>query len=79
MNNGLRPAVEFCQVVTQTRNIGDTALSVAGDVANQWMSVAQCFAGRRARRPPLALVENPARKRDGLEWTVHLRRRAFLC
>lgn len=44
-------AVEFCQVVTQTRNIGDTALSVTGDVANQWMNVAQCFAGP-PRTPP---------------------------
>jgi uncharacterized protein (TIGR03084 family) len=38
-------ASEFCQVVTQTRNIADTALSVTGAVATQWMAVAQCFAG----------------------------------
>jgi uncharacterized protein (TIGR03084 family) len=38
-------ASEFCQVVTQTRNIADTALSVTGDIATQWMAVAQCFAG----------------------------------
>lgn len=38
-------ATDFCQVVTQCRNIADTNLSVAGDVAKQWMSVAQCFAG----------------------------------
>jgi uncharacterized protein (TIGR03084 family) len=38
-------ATEFCQVVTQTRNIADTALSVTGDIATQWMAVAQCFAG----------------------------------
>jgi uncharacterized protein (TIGR03084 family) len=38
-------AVEFCQVVTQVRNIGDTRLLVKGDVANEWMSMAQCFAG----------------------------------
>lgn len=38
-------AEEFCQVVTQTRNIGDTSLNVTGDVATRWMSVAQCFAG----------------------------------
>lgn len=44
-------AVEFCQVVTQTRNIGDTGLSVTGPVANRWMSVAQCFAGP-PRMPP---------------------------
>ena len=42
-------AVEFCQVVTQTRNIADTALQVTGPVANEWMGMAQCFAG-----PPVA-------------------------
>jgi len=43
-------AVEFCQVVTQVRNIADTRLSVSGDAAERWMRIAQCFAG-----PP----ENP--------------------
>ena len=38
-------ATEFCQVVTQCRNIGDTSLEVSGEVAPQWMAVAQCFAG----------------------------------
>lgn len=38
-------ATEFCQVVTQCRNIADTSLAVTGDVAQQWMAVAQCFAG----------------------------------
>lgn len=38
-------AVEFCHVVTQGRNIADTALEVAGDTATRWMAVAQCFAG----------------------------------
>jgi uncharacterized protein (TIGR03084 family) len=38
-------ALEFCQVVTQTRNVADTALEVVGDVATRWMSIAQCFAG----------------------------------
>jgi uncharacterized protein (TIGR03084 family) len=38
-------AVSFCQVVTQTRNVADTALEVTGDVARRWMSIAQCFAG----------------------------------
>ena len=45
-------AVEFAQVVTQVRNVNDTALEITGDIANQWMSMAQCFAG-----PP---VEPPA-------------------
>ena len=39
------PAADFCQVVTQTRNIADTNLAVTGDVATQWMAIAQCFAG----------------------------------
>lgn len=38
-------AVEFAQVVTQTRNIADTDLEVEGPVATAWMENAQCFAG----------------------------------
>ena len=38
-------AVEFCQVVAQTRNIADTELAVTGETATRWMSFAQCFAG----------------------------------
>ena len=38
-------AVEFCQVVTQVRNIADTSLRVSGDTATRWMAIAQCFAG----------------------------------
>lgn len=38
-------AVEFAQVVTQTRNIDDTSLRVSGPVATNWMRIAQCFAG----------------------------------
>lgn len=44
-------ATEFCQVVTQTRNIADTDLEVTGDVAVEWMAMAQCFAGP-AEDPP---------------------------
>ena len=38
-------AEEFCQVVTQVRNIADTNLSVTGSNAAAWMEQAQCFAG----------------------------------
>jgi uncharacterized protein (TIGR03084 family) len=38
-------ALEFCQVVTQVRNIADTALKVTGEPATSWMRLAQCFAG----------------------------------
>lgn len=38
-------ASEFCHVVTQGRNIAETNLTVSGDVATLWMSIAQCFAG----------------------------------
>ena len=38
-------AVEFCQVVTQTRNIADTGLKATGEAAAKWMAIAQCFAG----------------------------------
>jgi uncharacterized protein (TIGR03084 family) len=38
-------APHFCQVVTQVRNVADTALRVTGEPARLWMSMAQCFAG----------------------------------
>ena len=38
-------AVDFCHVVTQGRNVADTQLEVIGSVAQQWMAIAQCFAG----------------------------------
>lgn len=44
-------AVEFCQVVTQTRNLTDTDLLVTGKIAEAWMANAQCFAGP-ANPPP---------------------------
>jgi uncharacterized protein (TIGR03084 family) len=46
-------ATEFCQVVTQCRNIGDTQLQVSGSVAERWMAIAQCFAGP-PQDPPAA-------------------------
>lgn len=45
-------AVEFCQVVAQTRNIADTSLKVAGKTAMAWMAIAQCFAGPPESPPP---------------------------
>ena len=44
-------AVEFAQVVAQTRNIADTQLRVVGDVASRWMAIAQCFAGQPETPP----------------------------
>jgi uncharacterized protein (TIGR03084 family) len=44
-------AEEFCQVVTQTRNIADVNLMVKGETAEVWMKNAQCFAGG-AEPPP---------------------------
>ncbi len=46
-------ATEFCQVVTQCRNIGDTQLQVTGAVAERWMAIAQCFAGPPQDPPPV--------------------------
>ncbi len=45
-------AEEFCQVVTQTRNIADTKLKAVGPNAVNWMSKAQCFAGAAEPPPP---------------------------
>jgi uncharacterized protein (TIGR03084 family) len=45
-------ALDFCQVVTQIRNVADTALQVTGEPARIWMSLAQCFAGPPEDPPP---------------------------
>lgn len=52
-------ALDFCQVVTQVRNVADTGLAVAGDAARQWMAIAQCFAGP-AETPPAPGSRRPA-------------------
>ena len=46
-------ALDFCLVVTQRRHIADTALTVDGPAATEWMSIAQAFAGPpgTGRRP----------------------------
>ena len=47
------PAVDFCLVVTQRRNVADTGLEVVGKAAVSWMQVAQAFAGGPTRGPEL--------------------------
>ena len=52
-DNGVEgDALDFCQVVTQTRNVADTGLVVRGEVAREWMRLAQCFAGGPEDPPP---------------------------
>ncbi|HXP57166.1 MAG TPA: wyosine base formation domain-containing protein, partial [Streptosporangiaceae bacterium] len=51
-------ALDFCLAVTQRRNLADTGLVVTGPVADQWMSIAQAFAG------PAGPGRPPARERD---------------
>ena len=56
-------ALEFCQVVTQVRNVADTRLTVAGDAARSWMRIAQCFAGLPESPPmPGARFMQPRRQ-----------------
>ena len=39
------PAEDFCLVAVQRRHVADTNLIVTGETAQQWMSIAQAFAG----------------------------------
>lgn len=39
------PAADFCLVVTQRRHVADTTLRVDGSAAQEWMRIAQAFAG----------------------------------
>ncbi|HEY8217012.1 MAG TPA: TIGR03084 family metal-binding protein [Acidimicrobiia bacterium] len=48
-------ALDWCLVVTQRRNPADTALTVEGDAAREWIGIAQAFAGAPTdHRPPRA-------------------------
>lgn len=46
-------ATDFCRVVTQRRHVADTSLEIIGAAAEEWMGIAQAFAGPpgRGRRP----------------------------
>lgn len=46
-------ATDFCHVVTQRRHVADTDLIAEGPVAQEWMTIAQAFAGPpgEGRRP----------------------------
>ena len=38
-------AHDFCLLVTQRRHRADTQLTADGPLADEWLSIAQCFAG----------------------------------
>ncbi len=46
-------ATDFCRVVTQRRHVADTNLEVRGPAAEEWLAIAQAFAGPpgQGRRP----------------------------
>ena len=46
------PAVDFCRVVTQRVHPAATGLVVVGPAAEEWMGLAQCFAGPPTEGPP---------------------------
>jgi uncharacterized protein (TIGR03084 family) len=52
------PALDFCLVVTQRRNVVDTELAVTGASAAEWMALAQAFAGPPGPgRPPISVAK----------------------
>ena len=46
-------STDFCRVVTQRRHVADTHLEIHGSAAEEWMAIAQAFAGPpgQGRRP----------------------------
>ena len=55
------PAEDFCLVVVQRRHVADTDLIVNGKTAQQWMSIAQVYAGQptEGRKPGQFLKHKP--------------------
>jgi uncharacterized protein (TIGR03084 family) len=55
------PALDFCLLVTQRRHRDDTAVTATGAAAQQWLSIAQSFAGPPgAGRAPGQFLEETA-------------------
>jgi uncharacterized protein (TIGR03084 family) len=44
-NRVVGPALDFCLLVTQRRHRADLALAATGPVADEWLDIAQAFAG----------------------------------
>lgn len=53
-------ALDFCLVVTQRRHREDTTLDITGPVAEEWMSIAQAFAGAAGPGRPAQTATAPA-------------------
>ena len=54
-------ALDFCLLVTQRRHRDDLALTTAGPAAQEWMAIAQAFAGPPGPgRPPIGPEIQPA-------------------
>ncbi len=56
------PAEDFCLVVTQRRHVDDTDLTVTGEIARDWMTKAQAFAGGATGPPPSTTPCRPPRR-----------------
>jgi uncharacterized protein (TIGR03084 family) len=52
-NSVTGPVEEFCLVIAQRRNVGDTHLVAEGPIAAEWMDIAQVFAGPPGPGRPL--------------------------
>jgi uncharacterized protein (TIGR03084 family) len=58
-------AENFCQVVTQCRNVDDDdiSLTTTGETAEHWMRIAQCFAGPPETPPAVGIRKQETRTR----------------
>ncbi len=45
-------AEDFCLVTSQRRNLADTSLAIDGAIAQEWLEMAQLFAGPPSNPPP---------------------------
>jgi len=46
------PAVDFCLLVTQRRHRSQLAVQAQGDLANEWLDIAQAYAGPPTQTRP---------------------------
>ncbi|HWB36355.1 MAG TPA: TIGR03084 family metal-binding protein [Rugosimonospora sp.] len=62
-NRVLGPAIDFCLLVVQRTHRADTALEATGPVADEWLDIAQAFAGPPGEGRPAGSAGPPGEGR----------------
>ena len=66
------PAFDFCLLVTQRRHRDNLAVTAAGPDAEQWLTIAQAFAGPPVPVVPVRVAREPSLAHRELQRLLHV-------